>query len=94
MSLGVLLAATSIYFAVKPAPTPAQARDNMFSAALIGSFYCLAALSAALYPGADWQDPDSKIQGGPQKWMFLEVIVGSWVAYFLHVRSGQRSKAS
>lgn len=87
MSLGVLLAASSLYFAFKPALSGSKvdARDSMFNAAAIGSLYCLAGLTAILYPGTDWKDPDITI-GGRQRELFMAIPVMMWVGYWLEVR--------
>lgn len=56
MTLGLCLASSSLYYLFRPAATVAQAKDNLFTAALIGSFYCGAGMSAILYPGTAWQE--------------------------------------
>ena len=97
MSLGVLLASASLYFAYRPCMSGAimQARDSLFYAAVIGSFYCTAGLSAILYPGTDWKDPDIEIGGG-QPVLFSGVVAAMWVGYALETsRLGSgKAKAS
>lgn len=56
MSLGALLAAASMYYLLRPTSSIAQAKDNVFTSTLIGSFYCTAGISAILYPGTAWQE--------------------------------------
>lgn len=80
MSLGLLLATTSIYLAF----SRPQTREKLFWTAMIGSFYCAAGLSAILYPGTDWSDPD-RPTGGEQKYVFVACVVGCWVGYALEV---------
>jgi hypothetical protein len=86
MTLGVLLATMSIYFAFRPAFTPrmkpAEQVQSVLWASTVGSFYCLAALCAIWYPGTDWKDPESEF-GGEQKYLFGGVVVAMWVAYAL-----------
>lgn len=89
MSLGILLASTSLYFAFKPAfgssgPSSLDPKDSLLYSALIGSFYCAAGLSAILYPGTDWKDPDITVGGG-QPFLFSGVVVAMWVGYALEV---------
>ena len=55
MSLGVLLSAMSLYFLFRPARKD-QIKDNLWTAATIGTFYCGAGLSAILYPGTAWEE--------------------------------------
>ena len=51
-------------------------------AAAIGSFYCLAGLSAILYPGTHWYDPDQKPLDA-QKQLFSGIIALMWVGFGL-----------
>jgi hypothetical protein len=65
MSLGILLALTSTYFAFRPAfsqLSPAEAKHNILTAAVVGSFYCVAGLSAIFYPGTHWFDPEFEMK--------------------------------
>ncbi|KAK5136382.1 hypothetical protein LTR08_003508 [Meristemomyces frigidus] len=99
MSLGILLASTSLYFAFRPCMSGAstkpimQARDSLLYSAVIGSFYCAAGLSAILYPGTDWKDPDIETGGG-QLVLFSGVVVAMWVGYALEVSRLGKAKAS
>lgn len=61
MSIGVLLTALSFYYLFRATSTVAQAKDNVFSAAAVGSLYCLSAMAAILYPETDWQEYVLKI---------------------------------
>jgi len=73
MSLGVLLALASTYYAFRPAfsqLTPREAKDSVLSAALIGSMDCAAGISAILYPGTHWFDPEYEMKGPTQREIF------------------------
>lgn len=81
MSLGVLLALASTYYAFRPAfssLTAREARDSVLSAALIGSMYCSAGISAIFYPGTHWFDPEFEMKGMTQREIF--VAVSEWRA--------------
>lgn len=95
MSLGVLLASMSLYFAFRPAFSSAKldARDSLLYAATIGSFYCTAGLSAILYPGTDWKDPGIDV-GGAQPFLFSGVVAAMWVGYGLEVARLGKAKAA
>jgi len=96
MSLGVLLSSASLYFAFRPAFTPmtvAAAQESAFYASAIGSFYCVAAMSAILYPGTDWKDPEAKFGGG-QKWLFSSIVAAMWVGYGLEVARLGKAKSA
>lgn len=56
MTLGILLASASLFFLYRPAVSIARKRENVLYAAVVGSFYCAAGLSAILYPGTAWQE--------------------------------------
>lgn len=56
MTLGALLASTSLFFLFRPAVSVTRQKENALYAAVIGSFYCAAGLSAILYPGTAWQE--------------------------------------
>lgn len=110
MTLGTLLASTSIYFALRPifastsslgeekpgpstrsttaaatASSISSAREDVFHAALIGCFYCLAGMSAILYPGTAWSDPEFQ-HGGEQRYIFSTIIALVWAGYWLERR--------
>jgi len=62
MTLGVMLCATSLYLAYRPTSSIAAAKDSIFLAAAVGSWYCAAGLTAITYPGKDvvgWFRPHS-----------------------------------
>ncbi|KAK1807831.1 hypothetical protein LTR12_017811 [Friedmanniomyces endolithicus] len=96
MSLGILLSTTSLYFAYRPFGTQlstAATRDSIFYSALIGSFDCFAGLTAILYPGTDWNDPDITV-GGAQPVLFSGVVASMWVGYAFELnRLGKAKQA-
>lgn len=88
MTLGVLLALTSIYFAFRPAfsrLSPAEAKHSILTAAVVGSLYCVAGLSAIFYPGTHWFDPEYEMKGMTQREIFIFQVVVTWVAYYLEI---------
>ena len=81
MSLGVLLCLASTYFAFRPAfskLSPGEAKHSVLCAAAIGSMYCTAGVSAILYPGTNWFDPEYEMKGMTQREIF--VLVSEWRA--------------
>ncbi|KAK3674699.1 hypothetical protein LTR78_005421 [Recurvomyces mirabilis] len=86
MSLGVLLASMSLYFAYRPALdkklSSTAARESMLWSTIIGSFYSLAGLSAIFYPGTDWYDPPLTKDPG-QRWLFSGIVVAMGAGYAL-----------
>ena len=74
MSLGVLLALTSLTLVWKSTITipgakdrasgKARQREDLWWAAVVGSLYCLAGLSAIWYPGTAWTDPEFVVEEG------------------------------
>ena len=96
MTLGVLLALTSIYFAFRPAfsqLSPAEAKHSILTAAVVGSLYCVAGLSAIFYPGTHWFDPEYKMKGMTQREIFIVQVVVTWVAYYLEISRIGKLKA-
>ncbi|KAK4541756.1 hypothetical protein LTR36_007465 [Oleoguttula mirabilis] len=95
MSLGICLASASLYFAFQPvfSGSKLDARDSLFYSAAIGSFYCLAGISAIFYPGTDWKDPDISV-GGEQKYLFSGIVAAMWVGYALEMARMRKSKAA
>lgn len=70
-------------------------KESAFAAAVIGSFYCFAGLTAILYPGTKWCDPEYP-NNGEQKYVFSAIVALMWVAYFLEARriEGRKVKAT
>jgi hypothetical protein len=97
MSLGVLLALTSTYFAFRPAfshLTSGEAKHSVLSAAVIGSMYCAAGISAIFYPGTHWFDPEYEMKGPTQREIFGIQVVVMWVAYYLEVSRIGKAKSA
>lgn len=99
MSMGAVLGLTTLYFTWRPVfssvhYTPRAIRDSVFSAAWIGTIYWITGISAGLYPGAKFMDPefvgtkhDITFWGLPgQGVIFALSWVLCWVAYGLEVR--------
>src|SRR6201992_403131 len=62
MSMGLLLGLLTQYFLWRPTQHPL---DSRLSAALVSSIYFSSGMSAILYPGAKWLDPEFGT-GAPQ----------------------------
>lgn len=92
MSLSVLLASTTLYLLFRrPASwSLAQQVDDLFLAGWVGSFYLLAGLSAILYPGTAWSDPEFRkardVDEPAQFWVFGGALVVLWVGWALERR--------
>lgn len=94
MSLGLMLAALSTYLAFRSAASPTEHKQNVWLAAVVGSLYCTAGLSAILYPGTDWVDPEFEVPvRAGQGYMFAVEVVLVWVAYAIEVRALNKQKA-
>jgi hypothetical protein len=94
MTLGALLTSVSLYFAYLPAFRKGKIdpKDSTFYAAVVGSLYCLAGMSAILYPGTDWKDPEIEF-GGQQKYAFALQVVLVWAGYWMEaLRLGKLEK--
>lgn len=64
-----------------------QARSDVWWAALIGSFYCIAGVSAILYPGTNWFDPEHAPEGSlTQGHIFSAQVVVMWLGWWLESR--------
>ena len=89
MSFGALAALAAIYLLAQPARhgIPA-ARDTLFAAALVGSLTTTAGLSAILYPGTAWMDPefDTGAAVGPQAYIFAGQLALNWILYSIEKR--------
>lgn len=99
MSMGVCLGVMTLYLAWRPvlssvAFTKVMAKDTAFFAALVASMYWVTGLSAGLYPGTKFVDPefigtkyDEKFFGAPaQVTVFTVHALLAWVAYALEAR--------
>lgn len=99
MSLGLLLCAFVGYCLFLRADGRGRGRghvdvdralDHVFTAAVVGSFYCVAGVSAILYPGSDWNDPEFEEENGAtrgwQGYLFSGLVVVTWVGYLVERR--------
>jgi len=57
MTLGLCLGLATIYYGFRRT-TPATKVDSITTAAVFGSLYWIAGLSAIWYPGTKWKDPE------------------------------------
>lgn len=93
MSLGVLLALTSLTFVYKSLTPRAkgaegarEVKENLWWAAVMGSLYCVAGLSAIWYPGTAWADPEFWVEGQVTQFpVFLGQVVMVWTGYAVEV---------
>lgn len=87
MSIGALLAALAMFLLYRPYSSKSARQDGLLIAALVGSLYAVSGLSAILYPGTDWTDPefyDRFTNGDPgQRWIFGSVLVFNWGGFLL-----------
>ncbi|EXJ60963.1 hypothetical protein A1O7_05116 [Cladophialophora yegresii CBS 114405] len=67
-------------------------RESVTIAALLGALYWVTALSAILYPGTAWVDPEFGT-GAPQVPVFVASAVVSWVGWGLEMRRLGRERA-
>ena len=92
MSLSILLSSTSLYLLFRQPATwsIAQQVDNLFLAGWVGSFYLAAGLSAILYPGTAWLDPEFRkvkdVDEPAQLWVFGGALVVLWLGWALERR--------
>lgn len=85
MSFGALAAALAIYLLCRHNISLAAAKDSLFVAACVGSLTTIAGLSAILYPGTTWVDPEfsNGAQIAPQVYIFGGQLLINWFCYSL-----------
>lgn len=97
MSVGLLLAPLSLYFAFRPWISPnlssTEKKHSVLMAAVVGSVYCLAGLSAILYPGTDWFDEEHRRETTQKPIFALDVVI-MWVAYAVEMRRLGKGKVA
>lgn len=108
MSLGLCLGLLTTYFAWRPVfTTPATKKagastdsgtgmtekESISISAVFGTLYWIAGLSAILYPGTLWIDPEFGT-GAPQVPLFVASIVGAWVGWALEMRRVGKVKSA
>ncbi|CZT13889.1 uncharacterized protein RAG0_17398 [Rhynchosporium agropyri] len=87
MSLGLGLGLATLYYTWRRRSSPRRPsvemrRESLFAAAVFGSLYWGAGLSAILYPGTLAVDPEFG-EGFPQFWLFVGLGVSSWLGWFV-----------
>lgn len=82
MTLGVLLTTVSCFFIFRPCKSVAARIESLRIAAVIGSLYCVAGLSAIKYPGTTWNDPP-QAPTQLQLYLFSAIVVFQWIGYGL-----------
>lgn len=82
MSMGLILGLTTLYYLYRAAPTIEIRKQNLNTAAWIGSLYWITQLSAFFYPGSSAVDPEFG-EGAPQLYisgaMLSSVVIGLWL---------------
>ncbi|OCL12068.1 hypothetical protein AOQ84DRAFT_285942, partial [Glonium stellatum] len=85
MSMGLSLGLLTLYYTWRRPTPPARRRgddDDLFTAAVLASLYWVTGLSAILYPGTMWMDPEFG-DGAPQRGVFVGLGVLAWVGYLV-----------
>lgn len=87
MSVGALNAALVVYLLSRRANSPETKKSLVFVAAVVGSSTALAGLSAILYPGTAWTDPefDTGALIAPQAYVFVGHLMFTWAGYMLEM---------
>lgn len=85
MSLGLLLGILTAYYTWRPTRDVVAAKDSLYTAAVLGSLYYVAGISAIFYPGTKWMDPEFG-DGAPQRPFFLAHIALAWVGWWLEMK--------
>lgn len=79
MTFGLTLGILTAYYTWRATPQP---KDSLRTAAILGSLYHVAAISAIFYPGTLAIDPEFG-QGFPQLPLFLGMTGLPWLGYLL-----------
>lgn len=87
MSVGAINAALVVYLLSRRANSSETQKSLVFVAAIVGSSTALAGLSAILYPGTAWTDPefDTGALIAPQTYVFVGHLMLTWVGYMLEI---------
>ena len=86
MSFGAMASLTATYLLHRREPAgEAAERDSLLLAAIVGSLTTASGLTALLYPGSRWADPewDNGKLMGPQGWFYLGQLVLNWALYLM-----------
>ncbi|KAG2177033.1 hypothetical protein INT43_007687 [Umbelopsis isabellina] len=82
MSMGVCLSLATLYYTWRSASSNLAARDSLRTAAVFASIYWLTGLSAILYPGTSWVDPEFG-EGHPQLFIFVPFLLFPTISYVI-----------
>ncbi|EXJ93965.1 hypothetical protein A1O1_02358 [Capronia coronata CBS 617.96] len=85
MSMGLSLGLLTAYFTWRPVRDIRVAKDSITTAALVGTLYWATGVSAILYPGTKWVDPEFG-EGAPQRGVFLAHAALVWIGRWLELR--------
>jgi hypothetical protein len=87
MSIGAMNAALVVYLLSRRANSSETEKSLVFVAAVVGSSTALAGLSAILYPGTAWTDPefDTGALIAPQAYVFVGHLMFTWAGYMLEM---------
>lgn len=95
MSLGLTLGLLTQYYIWRPVfNATINPVDSTFSAALVGTLYWVCGMSAALYPGAKWMDPEFGEGIGAQAVIFPVHAAVLWAGYLMVIRGLKASKSA
>lgn len=86
MSFSLLLSALASYLLLRDkgrTHRTSRVLEDAHLAAVVGSLYSIAGLSAILYPGADWKDPEFDGPRGIQIVIFGGQLAVNWLGYAL-----------
>jgi hypothetical protein len=87
MSMGLALGLFTLYLTWRASitkSTPERSLESTFIAAITGSLYWITGMSAILYPGSNWHDPEyEEGQFPPQIPLFSTLFILSWGGYIL-----------
>lgn len=88
MSLGLTLGMLTAYFTWRKKESNLIAKKDIFTAGILGSLYWITGLSAALYPGTLFTDPEFVEEYGhhPQAYGFPVFAAMSWLGWYLEAR--------
>jgi hypothetical protein len=95
-SLFACLSYAPLSLAFRPAfsvLSPAEMKHSILTAAVVGSLYCVAGISAIFYPGTHWFDPEYEMKGMTQREIFLGQLVVVWAAYYLEISRIGKAKS-
>jgi len=96
MSMGAGLGLLILHYTWRSANKGRGKKDDFLSAALVGSIYFGAALTAIFYPGSSGVDPEFRhlvSSDFPQKYPFIGLVLLGWAAYGVERVWGSGAKA-